>query len=571
MAIICPVETRSRWVRMVYVAMYTVLTLGAVTMIYPLMLMISGSFKSEVDTVDMDPIPRYFFSDKVLYQKFLESKYSGQIMFFQQVYQNEIRSWRQIGVPESEGDERRTKLYEEFRRRNSRSDWQVLGHSCGPAGNVFRNTRKFRSFLEERFGGSIQKLNKEFGTAYGSFLSIDPPIETEMVSRRSQSAQNAYQRIFDEFKMSRPAEERIFVDLDGYYRQYYIQPMYHTVENYNKTHNTNFKSLGEVRLEKKPPGNLDMRKDWEYFVRNELNPAFIRISPAPTRRQAEDMDLFIQKEAPLTSLSVYGPRQAFEEYLKENHVSVSTQGIFPRAVQAADYGEFQAHKKDFFYECLKRNYLIVLDFVLLHGNGVVNTLIYCLLAVISQLIVNPLAAYALSRYKPPSTYKVLLFCMATMAFPSAVTMIPAFLLLRNLNLLNTFAALILPSMANGYWIFLLKGFFDSLPKELYEAADLDGASEWRMFWTITMSLSKPILAVIALGAFTAAYSNFMFALIIIPEQKMWTMMVWIYQLQMNSPQAVTYASLCLAAVPTLLVFLFAQNLIMRGIVVPVEK
>lgn len=571
MAIICPVETRSRWVRMVYIAMYTILTLGAVTMIYPMVLMISGSFKSEVDTAEMDPIPRYFFSEKALFQKFLESKYNGQMMFFQQIYQNDIRSWRQIDMSEVAEDSQLLTLFGEFRRRNSRSDWQVLGHGYGPSGIIFRNTRAFRKFLEGRFGGSILKLNEQFGTAYHSFLSLCPYPETEMVSRRFQAANNAYQRLFDEFKMSRPAAERIFVDLDGYYRLYYVQPMYHTIENYNITHHTRFKSFVDIRLEERPPENPQMRKDWEYFVRNELNPSFIRITPESILARAGDLDLFIQKEAPLDALSVYGPRQAFEVYLKQNRISSLPEGIFPRLVRAADYREFRSHKKEIFYDCLKRNYLTVLDYVLRHGNGVINTLIYCLLAVASQLVVNPLAAYALSRYKPPSTYKILLFCMTTMAFPSAVTMIPAFLLLRNLNLLNTFAALILPAMANGYWIFLLKGFFDSLPKELYEAADLDGASEWRKFWTITMSLSKPILAVIALGAFTAAYSNFMFALIIIPDQKMWTLMVWIYQLQMNSPQAVTYAGLCLAAIPTLLVFLFAQNLIMRGIVVPVEK
>ena len=207
----------------------------------------------------------------------------------------------------------------------------------------------------------------------------------------------------------------------------------------------------------------------------------------------------------------------------------------------------------------------------MHGRGVVNTIIYCSLAVLSSLIVNPLAAYAMSRYKLPSTYKILLFCMATMAFPPAVTMIPSFLLLRNLHLLNTFAALVLPRMANGYAIFLLKGFFDSLPQELYEAADIDGASEWKKFWMITMTLSKPILAVIALQAFTLAYGNFMFALIIVPDQKMWTLMVWLYQLQQRVHVSVTYAALIIAAIPTFTVFLFAQNVIMRGIVVPVEK
>jgi ABC-type glycerol-3-phosphate transport system permease component len=138
-------------------------------------------------------------------------------------------------------------------------------------------------------------------------------------------------------------------------------------------------------------------------------------------------------------------------------------------------------------------------------------------------------------------------------------------------MLNTFAALILPGLAHGYSIFLLKGFFDSLPRELYESADIDGANEWVMFWNITMTLSKPILAVIALQAFNAAYSNFMFALLICQDESMWTLMVWLYQLQQNSGPAVVYASLIIAAVPTFLVFLCCQNVIMRGIVVPVEK
>ena len=86
-----------------------------------------------------------------------------------------------------------------------------------------------------------------------------------------------------------------------------------------------------------------------------------------------------------------------------------------------------------------------------------------------------------------------------------------------------------------------------------------------------MSLSKPILAVIALQAFNLAYSNFMFAFVVCQDKKMWTLMVWLYQLQQNSGQAVMYASLIIAAVPTFLIFLFCQNIIMRGIVVPSEK
>ena len=86
-----------------------------------------------------------------------------------------------------------------------------------------------------------------------------------------------------------------------------------------------------------------------------------------------------------------------------------------------------------------------------------------------------------------------------------------------------------------------------------------------------MNLSRPILAVIALWAFMAAYSQFMRALIIIPDEKMWTIMIWIFQLQSTAHQAVVYASLAIAAIPTFLIFVFCQGVIMRGIVVPTEK
>ncbi|MDP6504975.1 MAG: hypothetical protein QF886_15250, partial [Planctomycetota bacterium] len=74
-----------------------------------------------------------------------------------------------------------------------------------------------------------------------------------------------------------------------------------------------------------------------------------------------------------------------------------------------------------------------------------------------------------------------------------------------------------------------------------------------------------------LQAFTAAYSNFMFALLICQDESMWTLMVWLYELQQRSGPGVIYASLIIAAIPTLVIFIFCQNIIMRGIVVPVEK
>jgi multiple sugar transport system permease protein len=182
-----------------------------------------------------------------------------------------------------------------------------------------------------------------------------------------------------------------------------------------------------------------------------------------------------------------------------------------------------------------------------------------------------LAAYALSRFRLKYTNQILLFLLATMAFPAEVAMIPNFLMIKELGLLNTFWALVLPGVANGFGIFLLKGFFDSLPPELYEAGIMDGASEMTMFWRITLPLSKPILAVLALTAFTVAYGEFMYAFLVCQKQEMWTLMVFLYEFQQQASVPLVLTSLVLASIPTLVVFIFCQNIILRGIVVPSFK
>ncbi|MDH7570240.1 MAG: carbohydrate ABC transporter permease, partial [Armatimonadota bacterium] len=92
-----------------------------------------------------------------------------------------------------------------------------------------------------------------------------------------------------------------------------------------------------------------------------------------------------------------------------------------------------------------------------------------------------------------------------------------------------------------------------------------------MFLKITIPLSLPVMAVIALHTFTAAYGSFMWALLVCQNPRMWTLMVWLSQMQTWAPTFVMFAALVLAAIPTLLVFVFCQNIIMRGIIIPTEK
>lgn len=408
-----------------------------------------------------------------------------------------------------------------------------------------------------------------------------------------------------------------------------------SLDDYNQINQTNWVSWNEVTLSKRFPENGSAREkeDWEDFVRNTLALEWIRLDESLAEKYREmlsqkhrditvlnrlyggkqyksfaeipfpvtapavgmarsDWEAFLRgfqepssgtlHIAPLEKIELCGIDFAFQDWIVERYGSVKEAASILdtnwQKVSDIRLPQLDVHRSWFRenisalrWEFVTRNYKAVADYMLFHGRGIINTVIYCSLAILTALLVNPLAAYAMSRYKMPSTYKILLFLMSTMAFPAMVTAIPSFIMLRTFGMLNTFAALILPGMANGYSIFLLKGFFDAQPQELYESAQLDGASEWVLFWNITMSLSKPILAVIALGAFTAAYSNFMFAFVTCQDQKMWTMMVWLYQLRQRSGQAVMYASLVIAAIPTFLIFLFCQNIIMRGIVVPSEK
>lgn len=494
--------------------------------------------------------------------------------------------------------------------------------------------RAFMGELAQDYGSDIEQVNQALNTQYYSWNTFTVRPEPYIQRRDVPSPSLIENRLLD-FYQTVPDVYRFYPSIPGMYRSMFLKTQYtRDIAQYNQTHNTNYASYDEVHLSRTYPVDATslQKKDWLSFTRQTVNLLWLTAKPsarpmynrflkakyasidALNKAYATSYDNFA--EVPMAGLPYTTPQRLvdwqsmiegwvdpvtgekfiipdealmydctdfrFADYLLNQHGSLQNinTALGTNYTSIADIRppQKQWHTRLFSsitgklrWEFMTRNYITVFNYIVLHGRGVINTVIYCALAILSALIVNPMAAYAMSRYKMPSTYKVLLFLMLTMAFPPMVTQIPNFLMLRELGLLNTFAALILPTLANGYAIFLLKGFFDSLPKELYESASLDGANEWVMFWQITMNLSKPILAVIALQAFNHAYANFMFALLTCQDDKMWTLMVWLYQLQTNSSQGVVFTSLLIAAVPTFIVFVFAQNIIMRGIVVPVEK
>lgn len=388
---------------------------------------------------------------------------------------------------------------------------------------------------------------------------------------------------------------------------------------------TNYPSLAAVPLPASAPANPDLRQRWTRFLQNNLSAQYLRISPGlapfysralqemfgsidnlnsalgteyasfaqvPLPRQIVGTPKLLQSallkclaiapgEAgdPFDHITVETPELLYRDFLTRKYGTIDAlckaHGI--RAASFAEVGlpmaeidwmQLQQDKRAFRHWMTWRNYRMVWRFIAGHGHALWNTFILCLGSILFTLTINPLCAYALSRYSLRSTNRILIYLLATMAFPGEVAMIPSFLLLRNLDLLNTYWALLLPGAANGFTVFMMKGFFDTLPRELFEAAKIDGATELRMFFQILIPLCKPVFAYFALGAFTSAYSGFIWAFTICPKEEMWTMMVWLYQLTSIQPFSVQMAALVMAAIPTLLVFTVVQNIILKGIVLP---
>jgi multiple sugar transport system permease protein len=484
------------------------------------------------------------------------------------------------------------------------ASWFLTAFGPTQEGKIIqRNERAFRQYVSDLCGNDLEVFRERFDEPIESWFFLKFPPE-RLTDRKYQLSSSPLIEVFYAFKQSLPLEDQIYVSCNAAYLRY-----------------LKLAQLGGTDSKLDARSNLP---EWEAYVRGFLHPQFIRVDASQkqawagylenkyevvahlNKLYATDYSGFdsvampedkITASAQLTdflhfisnpdwcaleALSLDTPELRWHAYLENKYGSIAAAAAtherryesFPEVRMPqleADRQYVEAHARDLRIYFGGNNYRMVLEYIFFYGSGIENTLIYCLAAIGLALLVNPLAAYALSRYKLPGQFKVLLFLIATMAFPGVVTMIPNFLLLRDLGLLNTFAALLLPTMANGYSIFLLKGFFDSLPQELFEAADIDGASEWQKFWMITMNLSKPILAVIALGAFNGAYANFMYAFILCQDKEMWTLTVWLYQLQQFSSQGVVFASLMIAAVPTLLIFILCQKVIIQGIVVPTEK
>ncbi|WP_326640194.1 carbohydrate ABC transporter permease [Streptosporangium sp. NBC_01755] len=204
------------------------------------------------------------------------------------------------------------------------------------------------------------------------------------------------------------------------------------------------------------------------------------------------------------------------------------------------------------------------------GLFLTNTVVYAGGAWLFTLAIDVSAAYALSKLRPVLGNVVLALMLATLMIPPMVILLPAYLTVKDMpifgwDLLNTPWVIWLPAAANGFFIFLLKRFFDSIPRELLEAAQIDGASPARILWSIVLPVSRPILGVVSILSVVNVWKDFVWPLLVLPDGEKMTISVGIASLSAQMPQNVLIASLVIASIPTMVVFFIFQRSIMAGL------
>ena len=203
---------------------------------------------------------------------------------------------------------------------------------------------------------------------------------------------------------------------------------------------------------------------------------------------------------------------------------------------------------------------------------VLNTATIVGLVVLGTLLSCSFCAYGFARLQAPGRNVIFTVLMATLMLPTTVTLVPTYIVFNHLGWLNTFKPLILPAFfGSAFFIFLFRQFFLGIPKELEEAARIDGAGYLRIWWTIFLPLSWPVVATVTVFTFVAAYNDFFGPVIYLSDESKYTIAVALSYFSGSpriGPQThLLMAATTIAALPSILVFLLAQRYFIKGIAV----
>jgi alpha-1,4-digalacturonate transport system permease protein len=195
------------------------------------------------------------------------------------------------------------------------------------------------------------------------------------------------------------------------------------------------------------------------------------------------------------------------------------------------------------------------------GQYTLNTLFVAVTSMVLALITNSMAAFALAKFKFVGRDMLFLITLATLMIPLQVIMVPIFLVLRNIGLTDSLWGIIIPSAASPTGVFLLRQYMMSIPDEILEAARIDGASDWTIYWRIILPLSLPALATLAIFSFTWRWNDFIWSFIVLSSESKSTLQLALARLtgQAGIEWSTLLASTVITMLPILIVFLLLQR------------
>ncbi|MCD9025306.1 carbohydrate ABC transporter permease [Cohnella silvisoli] len=201
-----------------------------------------------------------------------------------------------------------------------------------------------------------------------------------------------------------------------------------------------------------------------------------------------------------------------------------------------------------------------------------NSFLIAICGMFGNVIICSMAGYAFAKKNFPGKRMLFWFVMSIMMTSTQVIMIPLFMLIRDMGLLNSYWGLILPVLVSPFAVFMTKQFMQSIPNELIAAAQIDGSSEWFIYWKIILPLSKPVLAIVAIFSFITQWNDFLWPLLATESREMRTLQVGVSSMQLqNVNYGLVLAGSVWTMIPVVLLFVSFQRFFVRGITIGAVK
>ncbi|HEY6057661.1 MAG TPA: carbohydrate ABC transporter permease [Candidatus Limnocylindrales bacterium] len=197
-----------------------------------------------------------------------------------------------------------------------------------------------------------------------------------------------------------------------------------------------------------------------------------------------------------------------------------------------------------------------------------NSSVIALAVTVGNLVFCPMLGYALAKLRWRGKGVIMGLVLATLMVPAGITLIPNFVLMSSLGLVNSYPGLILPFLAGPFGVFLMRQFMLGIPNELLEAARMDGANEFRIFWAVVLPIATPVLATLGILTFLGNWNSFLYPLVMAQEPQMYTLPVALATFATGQYQAdhgMLMAGSVILVVPVLIVFILFQRWITEGI------